>query len=87
MELTIAAVISILGIIMTILNFALSRKDKSNKDVKDDSYKWGQLDTKLTNIEKCLDKIEKKLDSYDKEIDDKIEQAIKHHINEYHRGE
>lgn len=87
MELTIALAISIISVVITVVNFALSRKDKSNKETKDDSYKWGQFDTKLDNIEKALAKIESKLDTYDKEVDTKIDNAMKHHINEYHRGE
>lgn len=87
MELTLALTISILSVVITVSNFVLNRKDKSNKDTKEDSYKWGQFDTKLDNIEKTLAKIENKLDSYDREVEDKIDDAMKHHINEYHKGE
>lgn len=86
MELTIALAISILSVVMTVVNFALNRKDKSNKDAKDDSYKLGQIETKLSNIEKTLEKIENKLDSYDREIDERIKNAIEHHVREYHKG-
>lgn len=84
---TVALLLSILGAVISVLNFAFGRKDKSNKDAKDDSYKWGQIDTKLSNIEKALEKIEEKLDNYDKETDQKIEDAMAHHIREYHKGE
>ncbi len=87
MELTIALAISILGAVISVSTFVLNRKDKSNKDTKEDSYKWGQFDTKLDNIEKTLAKIENKLDSYDREVEEKIADAMKHHINEYHKGE
>lgn len=83
MDLTI--IISITSITIAIASFVLSRKDKSNKDTEKDSYKWGSIDEKLSNIEKTLSKIEDKLDSYDKEIDDKITTAMKHHINEFHK--
>lgn len=85
MEINIATVISILSIVFCISTFVLNRKDKSNKDTKEDSYKWGQFDTKLDNIEKTLSKIENKLDGYDKEIDNRIDTAMKHHIQEYHK--
>lgn len=87
MEITIALAISILGTVISVSTFVLNRKDKSNKDTKEDSYKWGQFDTKLDNIEKTLAKIENKLDSYDREVEEKIADAMKHHINEYHKGE
>lgn len=85
MEITVALAISILGAVISVSTFVLNRKDKSNKDTKDDSYKWGQIDTKLSNIEKTLEKIENKLDNYDREIEEKIEEAMKHHIKEYHK--
>lgn len=83
MELSLA--LSILAAVMTVANFVLNRKDKSNQNTEKDSYKWGSIDEKLSNIEKTLAKIEDKLDSYDKEIDEKIDNAMKHHINEYHK--
>ena len=86
MEITIALAISILGAVISVSTFVLNRKDKSNKDTKEDSYKWGQFDTKLDNIEKTLAKIENKLDSYDREVEEKIDNAMKHHINEYHKS-
>lgn len=87
MELTIALAISIIGVVISVSSFVLSRKDKSNNDVKDESYHLGQIDTKLKNIETMLNKIENKLDTYDSEIDDRIEKAINNHIKEYHKGE
>ncbi len=84
MELTI--IISIVSITIAIASFVLNRKDKSNDETEKDSYKWGSIDEKLSNIEKTLAKIEDKLDTYDKEIDDKIDTAMKHHINEFHKG-
>ena len=82
--LTIA--MSILATVISVSSFVLARKDKSNQDTEKDSYKWGSIDEKLSNIEKTLVKIEDKLDNYDKEIDEKIDIALKHHINEYHKG-
>lgn len=81
----IALAISILSVVITVVNFALSRKDKTKNETEKDSYKWGSIDEKLSNIEKTLSKIEDKLDTYDKEIDEKIEMALNHHIKEYHR--
>ena len=82
--LTIALVISILSVVITVLNFVFNRKDKSNNEVKDESYRWGQLDAKLKNIENFMAKIEKKLDNYDVEIDERIEKAMELHLEMYH---
>lgn len=84
MELTIALALSILGSVISVCSFALSRKDKSNKDTQNDGYKWGMIDTQIKQILNKLDKIDSKLDNYDKEIDERIEVALEHHIKEYH---
>ena len=84
MQLSLA--LSILASVISVSSFVLNRKDKSNQDTEKDSYKWGSIDEKLSNIEKTLAKIEDKLDTYDKEVDEKINDALKHHINEYHKG-
>lgn len=77
--------ISIGAVIISFTALLLNRKDKSNKDTKDDGYKWGQIEEKLSNIEKALAKIETKLDVYDKEIDDKIDKKINEHVEMYHK--
>lgn len=84
MEITVALLISILSITFSIIGFAFNRKDKSNSDVQNASYRWGQIDTKLKNIEAFMAKIEKKLDNFDEELDDRIAKAIEIHIKEYH---
>lgn len=84
MELTIAAAISIISVTFTIVNFVVNRKDKSNKDVEDESYKRGILDQQLKDIMAKLEKIERKLDNYDTEIDNKLEKALKQHIEQFH---
>ena len=85
MELTIALALSILGSVISVCSFVLNRKDKSNKDSGDTSYRQGQIDTQLKNILNKLEKIEDKLNVYDEEIDKKIDIALEHHIREYHR--
>ena len=87
MELTIALAISIISIVITVSNFALSRKDKSSKDAQEEQKQFSKHDLieyRLDKIEKQLEKILNKLDTFDKEIDDKIKVAMKHHIAEYH---
>lgn len=88
MEITIAVLISIVSLGMTILNLFFNRKDKSNSDVAKDSYKMGILEEKIDNLSKQVEKILAKLDSYDHEIDVRIDKAIKNHIAIFHnKGE
>lgn len=85
MEFNLATVLSILSMVFVILNFSIGRKDKSSKDSGDANYKMGALDTQIKEILKKLDKIDNKLDGYDKEIDERIQEALKHHVREYHQ--
>lgn len=87
MELTLTLALSILASVISVCSFVSNRKDKSNKDTQNDSYKWGAIDTQIKQILNKLDKIDNKLDNYDKEIDERIEVAFEHHIREYHAKE
>ena len=81
----IGTIISIGAVIISLTALLLNRKDKSNKDTKDDGYKWGQVEEKLSNIEKVLAKIETKLDVYDRELDERIDKKIHEHVEVYHK--
>lgn len=83
MELTIALAISILSAVMTVANFVVNRKDKAVKDAKEENI--GLIDYRLNELDKKVQKILDKLDDYDKEIKCQIEEAMEHHIREYHR--
>lgn len=87
---TIALVISIVGIILNIFNFYYSRKKDAITNTKEqDKESSNQLliDYRLTQVEKKLDKIIDILDTYDKEIDERIDKALEHHVEIYHKGE
>lgn len=89
MELTIATAISIIGAIVSVSSFVLSRKDKSNKDIKEEQKEFSKHDLieyRLKKIEENIEKILTKLDFYDKEIDGRVNQAIKNHEKIYHRS-
>ena len=87
MELTIALALSILGTVISVCNFVLNRKDKSNKDIKEEQKQFDKnnlIEYRLTKIEQNIEKILNKLDVYEKEIDDRIKIAIDRHIAIYH---
>lgn len=88
MELTVALVISILSVVITVANFVLNRKDKAIKDKGDldlESSNQKLIDYRLTQVEKKLDKIIDILDNYDKEIDIRVDKALEQHIKLYHK--
>lgn len=83
MELTIALVISILSAVMTVANFVVNRKDKAVKDAKE--VNMALINYRLDELDKNVQKILDKLDNYDIEIENKIEKAMKQHIEIYHK--
>lgn len=87
MQLTAALSLSILGTVISVLSLIFNRKDKSNKDTEETSYRQGQLDMQIKQILSKLEKIDKKLDTYDREIEERIDVALKNHIAIYHKGE
>ena len=83
MEITIALALSILGSVISVSSFALSRRDKAVQNAKE--VNMGLIDYRLNELDKNVQKILEKLDSYDNEIDTRIEKAIQHHLKEYHK--
>lgn len=90
MELGLA--ISIICAVISVAGFVLSRKDKATKDTKEEAKedakhysKQELIEYRLNKIDQQLEKILDKLDLYDKEIDDKIKEAMKRHIAEFHK--
>lgn len=84
---TITITIAIIGCIMSVISFYLSRQDKTSNDTGKEAYERGKIDATLQSIMQKLDKIEKKLEVYDIEIETRVEKAIEQHIKEYHKGE
>ena len=87
MEITLAIIISIISTVISVTNFTLGRKDKSNKDIKEEQKQFDKnnlIEYRLTKIEQNIEKILNKLDVYEKEIDDRIKIAIDNHIAIYH---
>jgi peptidoglycan hydrolase CwlO-like protein len=86
MELTIALILSILGSVISISNFVLSRKDKAIKDTKENHQEL--IEYQLKELKDDVKAILNKLEKYDKEFDDRIDKAIELHVELYHkRGE
>lgn len=85
MEITLA--IAIISCVISVSSFALNRKDKSNKDIKEEQKQFDKnnlIEYRLTKIEQNIEKILNKLDVYEKEIDDRIKVAIDNHVAIYH---
>jgi hypothetical protein len=88
MELTIALAISIVGVVISVSSFVLSRKDKAISHEKEEQKEFSKHDLiqyRLEKIEQNIEKILNKLDFYDKEIEEKVNKAIAVHIANYHK--
>ena len=86
MEITL--VISIIGVVISVSAFIMSRKDKSNSDVKEEQKEFSKHDLmnyRLEKIEQNIEKILNKLDFYDKEIEEKVNKAIDNHVATHHK--
>lgn len=82
MELTIALALSILGSVISVSSFVLSRKDKAISNTKEENL--GLINYRLDELDKNIQKILDKLDNYSSEIDARIEKALKRHLEIYH---
>ena len=80
---TIALALSILGSVISVSNFVLTRKDKAVKDAKETNMEL--INYRLNELDKNVQKILDKLDNYENEIDSRIDKAIEIHIKEYHK--
>lgn len=80
---TIALALSILGSVISVSNFVLTRKDKAVKDAKETNMEL--INYRLNELDKNVQKILDKLDNYENEIDTRIEKAINQHIKMYHK--
>ena len=87
MEISFSIAISVISVTIAILSFVFARKDKATKEAKEETTQYAKHDLieyRLNKIEQQLEKILSKLDNYDKEMEQKIKEAMKHHINEFH---
>ena len=80
MELTV--IISIISVIIAVSSFVLGRKDKAVKEAKETNMEL--INYRLNELDKNVQKILDKLDSYESDTKKIIDEAMEHHIREYH---
>ena len=78
-------VISIIGCVIAVSSFVLGRRDKAVSNAKEENV--GLINYRLDKLDENIQKILDKLDTYSIEIDNRIEKAIKLHIEAYHHNE
>ena len=80
MELTV--IISIISVIIAVSSFVLGRRDKAVKDAKETNLEL--INYRLNELDKNVQKILDKLDNYESDTKKIIDEAMEHHIREYH---
>ena len=80
---TIALGLSVLGAVISVASFVLSRKDKAVKDTKENNIEL--IKYRLDGLDRNVEKILAKLDNYDNEIRKIVKEEIDKHILEYHK--
>ena len=84
----ISLVVSILAVVITVVNFALSRRDKAVKDTQEEGKENANqvlIDYKLGELSKKVDQVITKLDSYERETKNIVKEEMEKHILEYHK--
>ena len=84
MEITLA--ISIVGCVIAIASFVLSRKDKAVNDTKKEASEQRLIEYRLNQLEIKIDKVLGKLDNQDNDIRKIVNEEIEKHILQYHKG-
>lgn len=90
--LTIALALSILGAVISVTNFVLSRKDKAVKDTKENhqeliEYQVKELKEDLKNIASDVKDVKKMLDSYKETFRTMIKDSMDEHVKIFHSKE
>ena len=80
---TIALALSILGSVISVSNFVLTRKDKAIKDAKETNMEL--INYRLDELDKNVQKILEKLDNYENEIRKIAQEEIEKHILKFHK--
>lgn len=84
MEITLA--ISIVGCVIAISSFVLSRKDKAVKDTKEEASEQRLIEYRLNQLEIKIDKVLGKLENQDGDIRKIVNEEMEKHILKYHKG-
>ena len=88
MELAIPVSLSSVSVIISIVSFILSRKEKNANDVKEEQKQFDKheiIEYRLDKIDQQLEKISSKLETNNETIDKRVSLALKNHIEAYHR--
>lgn len=83
----ITTLVSITAVIISILTFALNRKDKSNDEVKEEAGEQSLIKYRLDELDKKVDKILDKLELQENETKKIVQEEMDKHILKYHKGD
>lgn len=90
MKIEISLLIALGGFLISIITVYVGIKKNTKVDVQEQAEKTANekiIQFQLNELKDDVKKILKKLDEFDKDVDERIDKALQHHIDVYHKGE
>lgn len=84
MEIEIAVVVGVIGVVMSVMTYIAGQKTQSNKDVEKRAYFEGTITAKIDQLISRFDKLEERLTNSTSELYDEIDLKISEHEKRYH---
>ena len=90
MKIEIGLLISLGGVLLSVITVYIAIKKNTKVDVEEQAKKVANekiIQYQLDEIKEEIKKILVKLDGFERDIEEKINKAIEHHVEVYHKGE
>ena len=90
MKIEISLLIAFGGFLLSIITVYIAIKKNTKTNVEEEAEKAATeklIQYQLNELKEDVKKILSKLDSFEKDIDERIEKAMEHHIEVYHKGD
>lgn len=88
MKIEINLLIAFGGFLLSVITVYVAIKKNTKVDVKEQAEKEANskiIQFQLNELKEDVKKILSKVDSFEKDIDEKIDKAIEHHVEVYHK--
>ena len=90
MKIEISLLIAFGGVLLSAITVYIAIKKNTKVDVEEQAKKEADIKIiqyQLNELKDDVKKILSKIDMFDKDVNERIEKAIEHHIEVYHKGD